>query len=201
MFNSPAIAAPWVALLCGAPPVAFLYRYRGSGDALHPCVKSGSIVTLPHQQSLPQLLYLSFLPSHIQIMFPIIVVVAATTWQHNLLALLLPPISPLPTDLRFLVSKPIPTTTPTFVVFTIYAHSTDFLQAVKVAKASAKAAPSVTARSSVTTSRALPSPPSAVSPVVVVSSVSLPVCSSNPRTNLQLALPYDAASVANILPQ
>jgi hypothetical protein len=76
-----------------------------------------------------------------------------------------------------------------------------FPQAVKVAKASAKAAPSVTARSSVTTSKASPSPPSVVSPVVVVSSVSLPVCSSNPRTNLQLALPYDAASVANILPQ
>ncbi len=102
MFNSPAIAAPWVALLCGAPPVAFLYRYRGSGDALHPCIKSGSLVTLPHQHSLTQLLYLSLLPSHIQIMFPIIVVVAATTtWQHNLLALLL---SPLPNHLRFLVS-------------------------------------------------------------------------------------------------
>ena len=40
-------------------------------------------------------------------------------------------------------------------------------------KASAKAAPSVTARSSVTTSKASPSPPSVVSRVVVVSSVSL----------------------------
>jgi len=54
----------------------------------------------------------------------------------------------------------------------------DFPQAVKVAKASARAAPSVTVRSSVTTSRASPSPPSVVSPVVVVSSVSPPVCSS-----------------------
>ena len=44
-----------------------------------------------------------------------------------------------------------------------------------MAKASAKVAPSVTARFSVTTSKASPSPPSVVSRVVVVSSVSLPV--------------------------
>jgi len=42
-----------------------------------------------------------------------------------------------------------------------------FLQAVKAAKASAKAAPNVTAKSSATTSKASPSPPSAVSPVEV----------------------------------
>lgn len=48
-------------------------------------------------------------------------------------------------------------------------------QAEKEAKASAKAAPNVTARSSATTSKASPNPPSAVSPVVEASSVSLPV--------------------------
>ena len=53
-------------------------------------------------------------------------------------------------------------------------------QEVKVARASAKAVQSVIARSSVTTSKASPSPPSVVSLVVVVSSVSLLVSSSLP---------------------
>lgn len=51
-------------------------------------------------------------------------------------------------------------------------------QAEKAEKASAKAAPSATARSSATTSRVSLSPPSAVSPAVAASSVSLPVSSS-----------------------
>ena len=49
-----------------------------------------------------------------------------------------------------------------------YRHTNNSSQAAKVAKASARAAPSVTARSYATTSRASPSPPSAVSPAVAV---------------------------------
>lgn len=63
-------------------------------------------------------------------------------------------------------------------------------QAEKVAKASAKAAPSVTARSSVTTSKASPSPPSVVSPVVEASSVSLLVSFSSPTSACSLPCPY-----------
>jgi len=51
-------------------------------------------------------------------------------------------------------------------------HANDPLQAAKVARASARAAPSVTARFFVTTSRVSPSPPSVVLLAVVVSSVS-----------------------------
>lgn len=47
-------------------------------------------------------------------------------------------------------------------------------QAAKEARVSARAVPSVTVRSYVTTSRVSPSPRFAVSPAVVVSSVSLP---------------------------
>jgi hypothetical protein len=49
-------------------------------------------------------------------------------------------------------------------------------QAARAERVSARAAPSVTARFFVTTSRVSPSPLSDVSLVVVVSSVSLPVC-------------------------
>ena len=54
-------------------------------------------------------------------------------------------------------------------------HANALLQAARVARASARVEPSVTARSCVTTSRVLQSPPSVVSRVVAVSSVSLPV--------------------------
>jgi hypothetical protein len=52
-------------------------------------------------------------------------------------------------------------------------HANASLQVARAARASARAEPSVTARSCVTTSRVSPSPPSVVSRVVVVSSVSL----------------------------
>lgn len=52
------------------------------------------------------------------------------------------------------------------------------LQAEKVVRASAKVAPNAIARFSETTSKALPSPPSDVSPAVVASSVFLPVSTS-----------------------
>ena len=60
----------------------------------------------------------------------------------------------------------------TIHVTDMHTHS----QAEKVAKVSAKAAPSVTARFFVTTSRVSPSPLSVVLRDVAVSSVFLPVC-------------------------
>lgn len=132
---------------------------------------------LPHQHTLSQLLCSSSSVSHVHIKISNFLIVAATTWQNNLLPLL-SPMSLLPNHLLIFLYTPIPMTTPASVTFTIYVHVTDFSQAAKVAKASAKVAPSVTARFSVTTFKASPSPPSAVSHVVVVSSVSLPVCSS-----------------------
>ena len=63
-----------------------------------------------------------------------------------------------------------------FVSIKIKHADASSLQAARAARASARAAPSATARFSATTSRALPSPPSAVWRAVAVSSVSLPVC-------------------------
>ncbi|KAL9606234.1 MAG: hypothetical protein Q9179_000573 [Wetmoreana sp. 5 TL-2023] len=61
-------------------------------------------------------------------------------------------------------------------------------QAGKVAKVSAKAAPSVTVKSSVTTSKASPNPPSVVSRAVEASSVFLLVCFPIPLILLILFL-------------
>jgi hypothetical protein len=67
------------------------------------------------------------------------------------------------------VSIPLPS------LYLIVVVLTSHEQAAKVARASARAVRSVTGRSCVTTSKALPSQPSVVSHVVVVSSVSQPV--------------------------
>ncbi|CAD6565590.1 MAG: hypothetical protein ASARMPRED_007353 [Alectoria sarmentosa] len=66
-------------------------------------------------------------------------------------------------------------TLPSLIPLLIEASTNIPSQAEKVAKASVKAERSVTARFSVTTSRVSPSPPSVVSRVVEVSSVSQPV--------------------------
>ena len=82
----------------------------------------------------------------------------------------------------------------------------NLLQAAKVAKVSARAAPSVTVRFYVTTSRVLPSPLSAVSLAVVVLSVSRlwstkkPVVSSRPSSNLLSVTPSPTPNTPSVRP-
>lgn len=120
--------------------------------------------------SLPTKKYSSLL---VVAMFPQRVFHNYTTLKHHLLLHHIPATTALPPSLITTLHL-----TVTYLYYpSKFFHPTTSTnipqQAEKVAKASAKAEPSVTARSSVTTSKASPSPPSVVSRVVEASSVFL----------------------------